>query len=80
MIITACLAHKLANKDTLKRNEFDFAPMREVGFLFAGIFATMVPALDLLEKHAGDIGITTVRGFFWVPAVCPACWTTRRRI
>jgi Na+/H+ antiporter NhaD/arsenite permease-like protein len=65
MIITACLAHKLANKDTLKRNEFDFAPVREVGFLFAGIFATMVPALDLLEKHAGAIGITTVRGFFW---------------
>jgi Na+/H+ antiporter NhaD/arsenite permease-like protein len=65
MIITACLAHNLANKDTRKRNEFDFAPVREVGFLFAGIFATMVPALDLLEKHAGDIGITTVRQFFW---------------
>ncbi len=65
MIVTACLAHKLANKDTLKRNEFDFAPVREVGFLFAGIFATMVPALDLLEKHAGHIGITTVRQFFW---------------
>jgi Na+/H+ antiporter NhaD/arsenite permease-like protein len=65
MIATACLAHKLANQDILKRNEFDFAPMREVGFLFAGIFATMVPALDLLEKHAGHIGITTVRQFFW---------------
>jgi Na+/H+ antiporter NhaD/arsenite permease-like protein len=65
MIAIACLAHMLANKETLKKNEFDFAPVREVGFLFAGIFATMVPALDLLEKHAGDIGITTVRQFFW---------------
>jgi Na+/H+ antiporter NhaD/arsenite permease-like protein len=65
MIVTACLAHQLANKDALKRNEFDFAPVREVGFLFAGIFATMVPALELLEKHAGTIGITTVRQFFW---------------
>ena len=25
----------------------------------------MVPALDLLEKHAGDLGITTVRQFYW---------------
>jgi Na+/H+ antiporter NhaD/arsenite permease-like protein len=65
MIVAAYLAHTLANKDTLRRNEFDFAPVREVGFLFAGIFATMVPALDLLEKHAGHVGITTVRQFFW---------------
>ena len=25
----------------------------------------MVPALDLLEKHAADLGITTVREFYW---------------
>ena len=25
----------------------------------------MVPALDLLEKHAGDLGIRTVHQFFW---------------
>jgi len=24
-----------------------------------------VPALDLLEKHAADIGVTTVRQFYW---------------
>jgi Na+/H+ antiporter NhaD/arsenite permease-like protein len=65
MIAAACLAYKLADKDTLKKNEFNLAPLREVGFLFAGIFATMVPALDLLEKHSGHIGITTVRQFYW---------------
>ena len=65
MIGTAVLSHKFANQGALKENEFDFAPLREVGFLFVGIFATMVPALDLLEKHAADIGITTVRQFYW---------------
>jgi Na+/H+ antiporter NhaD/arsenite permease-like protein len=65
MIGTACLAHKFASQDALKENEFNFGPVREVAFLFAGIFATMVPALDLLEKHAADIGITSVRQFFW---------------
>jgi len=65
MIAMACLSHKFANKDALHENEFSFGPVREVGFLFLGIFATMVPALDLLEKHAADIGITTARQFFW---------------
>jgi Na+/H+ antiporter NhaD/arsenite permease-like protein len=65
MIVTAGLSHKFANKDALRENEFSFGPLREVGFLFIGIFLTMVPALDLLEKHAGDLGITTVRQFFW---------------
>jgi Na+/H+ antiporter NhaD/arsenite permease-like protein len=65
MIVAAVLSYKFANRSALKENKFDFAPLREVGFLFVGIFATMVPALDLLEKHAADIGITTVRQFYW---------------
>lgn len=65
MIAVAALAYKYANKDALRENEFTFAPIREVGFLFIGIFATMVPALDLLEKHAAGLGITTVRQFYW---------------
>ncbi len=65
MLGVACVAHKVANQDALRENDFNFGPVREVGFLFLGIFATMVPALDLLEKHAGDLGITTARQFFW---------------
>jgi Na+/H+ antiporter NhaD/arsenite permease-like protein len=60
-----CLAYKYATKEALRENEFTFAPIKEVGFLFVGIFATMVPALDLLEKHAGDLGIKTVQQFYW---------------
>src|SRR5207244_7197188 len=63
--VTACLAHKFANQDALRENEFAFGPVREVGYLFIGIFATMVPALDLLELHASGLGITTARQFFW---------------
>jgi Na+/H+ antiporter NhaD/arsenite permease-like protein len=65
MVAVAALSYKFANKDALKENEFSFGPVKEVGFLFIGIFATMVPALDLLEKHAADLGITTVRQFYW---------------
>ena len=72
MIGAAVLSYKFANKSALHENQFDFAPLREVGFLFVGIFATMVPALDLLEKHAADIGITTVRQFYWGSGVLSA--------
>ncbi len=72
MIGMAILSYKFSNKGALQENQFDFAPLREVGFLFVGIFATMVPALDLLEKHAADIGITTVRQFYWGSGVLSA--------
>ncbi len=72
MIGTAGLSYKFANPGALRENKFDFAPLREVGFLFVGIFATMVPALDLLEKHAADIGITTVRQFYWGSGILSA--------
>jgi len=65
MIVTAGLAWKFSNKDALRENEFSFGPVKEVAFLFVGIFATMVPALDLLETHAADLGITTANQFFW---------------
>ncbi len=72
MIITAAVAYRLSSRDALRGNEFNFGPIREVGFVFAGVFATMVPALDLLEKHAVDLGITTVRQFFWGTGVLSA--------
>jgi len=65
MIGTALLAHHFASKAALRENEFSFGPVREVGLLFVGIFATMVPALDLLEAHAASLGITTPLQFFW---------------
>ncbi len=65
MFVVAVVAHRLANRAALQKNEFTFAPLWEVAFLFAGIFATMVPALDLLEKHASAIGIMTGRQFYW---------------
>ena len=47
------------------KNDFNFAPITEVAILFVGIFATMVPALDWLELHAGSIGFTNAGQFNW---------------
>ena len=46
-------------------NAFNFHPIREVAWLFAGIFATMLPALDYLEIHAGRLGLNSEMKLFW---------------
>jgi Na+/H+ antiporter NhaD/arsenite permease-like protein len=65
MVAAAAAAHRFARKDALKSNEFSFAPIREVAILFAGIFATMVPALDWLEANADRLGIRAPGQFYW---------------
>jgi len=47
-------------------NDFNFHPIREVAWLFIGIFATMVTALDYLEIHAGERGLNSEMEFFWL--------------
>ena len=47
-------------------NAFNFHPIREVAWLFVGIFATMVPALDYLEVHSGKLGLDSEMKFFWL--------------
>jgi Na+/H+ antiporter NhaD/arsenite permease-like protein len=48
------LAFKLADKKALAGNDFNFEPIREVGFLFIGIFLTMQPALGLIGAFATE--------------------------
>ncbi len=47
-------------------NDFDFAPLEEIGWLFLGLFATMMPALDYLAAHASELGIDSPRRFYWL--------------
>ena len=46
-------------------NAFGFGPIVEVGVLFAGIFATMAPALLLLNARAESFGVREPWQFFW---------------
>jgi Na+/H+ antiporter NhaD/arsenite permease-like protein len=47
-------------------NEFSFAPLKEVAWLFLGIFLTMVPVLDYMHLHARDLAIDTPAKFYWL--------------
>jgi Na+/H+ antiporter NhaD/arsenite permease-like protein len=52
-------------KDVHARNEFNFAPLKEVAIIFLAIFATIIPALDWVELHAMSLGLSTPGQFFW---------------
>lgn len=51
--------------DVHKKNDFNFIPIREVAILFAGIFATMIPALDWLELNSSSLGIVSPAQYYW---------------
>jgi Na+/H+ antiporter NhaD/arsenite permease-like protein len=50
-------------------NRFTWDPILEVAILFAGIFATMVPALMLLEHAAPSMPIREPWQFFWATGI-----------
>jgi Na+/H+ antiporter NhaD/arsenite permease-like protein len=66
MLTMAVLSLRLTPREFRAANQFTWAPITEVAILFAGIFVTMVPALQLLELHGSSLGLTTPRQFFWV--------------
>ena len=51
---------------TRKSNNFTWAPITEVAFLFFGIFITMTPALIYLQFNASKLGLTTPEQFYYV--------------
>ncbi len=65
MLIAATGSYVMTKKTIHEKNEFSFAPVKDVAVLFAGIFATMVPALDWLEANASHLGINSAGHFFW---------------
>lgn len=65
MVLAATASYCLTPKEIHNANAFTFAPIKEVAWLFLGIFATMVPALDYLGMHAADLGITSPFQFYF---------------
>jgi Na+/H+ antiporter NhaD/arsenite permease-like protein len=73
MFSVVFLSYKNADKEVLKANEFDFEPIKEVAFLFIGIFATMIPALQLISIEARIIGKELTPGiFYWSTGILSA--------
>jgi Na+/H+ antiporter NhaD/arsenite permease-like protein len=70
--ILACIAavsYFTTPKAIHEGNRFTFAPINEVAILFAGIFVTMGPALQILNARGRDLGVSEPWQYFWVTGV-----------
>ncbi len=75
MVLLTLASLKLTRQETRDANEFDWFPIKEVAFLFAGIFMTIIPALEILK--AGTEGamafivnlVNSPASYFWVTGV-----------
>ena len=67
LCVVAVLSYKTADREALKGNEFNFEPIKEVAFLFVGIFFTMIPALALIGSYAASQAEAfSVSRFYWM--------------
>jgi Na+/H+ antiporter NhaD/arsenite permease-like protein len=66
MLALALLSLRLTPGPLRRSNGFTWGPILEVAIVFAGLFVTMVPALELLKGHGKEFGITEPWQFFWL--------------
>ena len=72
VVVVASAAFRFTPVEIRQRNEFSFAPLKEIAWIFLGIFGTMIPVLDYMERHAGDLGIHSDAQFFWITGALSA--------
>ena len=65
LVLLALVSWVGTRRDLRRANNFTFYPIIEVAVLFAGIFATMIPAIMILEARGAELGVTTPAQFFW---------------
>ncbi|MFY0591570.1 sodium:proton antiporter [Roseivirga sp.] len=68
MLSVGYLSFKFASKKAIEGNEFNFEPIREVAFIFVGIFGTMMPALALVSEFAqSETGVALINpnSLYW---------------
>lgn len=66
LIIAGVMSIVTTSKECRKANHFNWEPIKEVAFLFLGIFITMVPVLLFLQENSKSIDINTPGAFYFV--------------
>ncbi|NIP73980.1 MAG: sodium:proton antiporter, partial [Gammaproteobacteria bacterium] len=59
-------------KSVRAANNFNFEPIKEVAYLFIGIFTCMIPALMLLNARGGELGLASPASYFWATGILSA--------
>jgi Na+/H+ antiporter NhaD/arsenite permease-like protein len=73
LVILIALGSYLGTPQRIRdANNFTFAPLEEIGWLFLGIFGTMIPVLEFMEGSAGRLGLNSDLAFFWATGLLSA--------
>jgi Na+/H+ antiporter NhaD/arsenite permease-like protein len=72
ILAIAAAAYRFTTPEIRRLNEFTFAPLKEIAWIFLGIFGTMIPVLDYMERHAANLGLHSEAQFFWITGVLSA--------
>ncbi|MEL6534118.1 MAG: sodium:proton antiporter [Bacteroidota bacterium] len=67
-LTVAFCSFRFASKEAISMNDFSFEPIREVAFIFVGIFGTMMPALELVgdfAKSEAGAALITHNTLYW---------------
>lgn len=71
MLVTATVSYFTTPKPIHAANDFNFHPVKEVGWLFIGIFLTMIPALQLLGSGQ-TVNLSTPLGVYFASGALSA--------
>jgi Na+/H+ antiporter NhaD/arsenite permease-like protein len=69
MIAMALLSWFTTSRSVHHLNHFHFHPILEVAAVFAGIFITMIPALEILEHSAPSLNLHQPWQYFWMSGI-----------
>jgi Na+/H+ antiporter NhaD/arsenite permease-like protein len=72
ILVIATAAYWFTPPEIRRLNEFTFAPLKEIAWIFLGIFGTMIPVLDYMQRHAGDLGLHSDAQFYWTTGLLSA--------
>jgi len=73
LVILTALGSYLGTPQQIRdANNFTFAPLGEIGWLFLGIFGTVIPVLEFMERTAGTLGLNSDLAFFWATGLLSA--------
>jgi Na+/H+ antiporter NhaD/arsenite permease-like protein len=72
MVLIALGSYFATPQRIREADRFTFAPLKEVGWLFLGIFGTMIPVLEYMEQSADKLALTSETAFFWATGLLSA--------
>jgi Na+/H+ antiporter NhaD/arsenite permease-like protein len=72
IVLTALGSYLGTPKRIREANDFSFLPLKQIAWLFLGIFGTIIPVLAFMEQSAGELGLRGEFGFYWVTGLLSA--------